>query len=154
MHAYLWVRLVRDTDLSDVARRTATIVLVAAAVAVPAGMFALRAMPKSASDLVAPVLFGWMGASFLLFTALLFTDAVRLAAGAFSWASDALGRAPSPPPDPARRAFVARAAAGAAVAAAGIGTGVAVRTALDPPRIHEVGVRVPKLPPALSGLTI
>jgi uncharacterized protein len=154
MHAYLWARLVRDTGLTDGWRRGLGLALVVAALAVPLGMFLLRALPREATRVIAPFLFGWMGASFLLFAALLFTDAVRLLAAAWSWASSGLGRAPEPPADPSRRAFVARAAAGAAVAVAGCGTGLAVRTALDPPLVREVGVRLPKLPPALSGLTI
>ena len=154
MHAYLWARLVRDTALSYGWRRGLGLALVVAAIGVPLGMFLLRALPRDATRLIAPLLFGWMGASFLLFAALLTTDALRLLASAWSWASSALGQAPAPPPDPSRRAFVARATAGAAVAVAGFGTGLAVRTALDPPLVREVGIHIPRLPPALSGLTV
>jgi predicted MPP superfamily phosphohydrolase len=154
IHGYLWLRLVRDTALSGGWRRALGVTLVLAALALPAGMFALRALPQELSRVLAPLLFGWMGASFLLFAALVATDAVRLLAAAWSWASTALGAAPDAPQDPSRRAFVARAAAGAAVAAAGTGTALAVRTAVDPPLVREVPVRLEKLPRALSGLTI
>jgi predicted MPP superfamily phosphohydrolase len=154
MHLYLWVRLARDTGLPDVWRRAIGLALAAAAIGVPAGMFALRGASAEASRLLAPLLFGWMGASFLLFSALLVTDAVRLLAGAWSWATAALGGAPEQQVDAARRVFLARGAATVAVVAAGTGSALAIRTALDPPLVREVPVRLERLPPALSGLTI
>jgi predicted MPP superfamily phosphohydrolase len=74
MHLYLWLRLARDTSLSEGWRRALGIGLALAAVGVPAGMFALRSVPGETSRLLAALLFGWMGTSFLLFAALLATD--------------------------------------------------------------------------------
>jgi predicted MPP superfamily phosphohydrolase len=154
MHAYLWLRLIRDTALSASWRRGLSLALVLLALAVPVGLALLRALPHGAARAIAPVLFGWMGAAFLVFSALVAADLVRLALAAWSWAAAAVGGAPAPPPDPSRRAFLARATAGAALAAAGAGTALAVRTALDPPLVRETGVKLEKLPAALSGLTI
>jgi predicted MPP superfamily phosphohydrolase len=154
VHLYLWVRLARDTGLSDLWRRAIGIALATLALGVPLGMYASRRLPSDAATALAALLFGWMGTSFLLFSALLATDAVRLLAGAWSWASAALGSAPEAPADASRRLFLARGAAGAAVVAAGAGSALAVRTALDPPLVREVPVRLERLPAALSGLTI
>jgi predicted MPP superfamily phosphohydrolase len=154
VHAYLWLRLVRDTGLSDGVRRLATIALALAALGVPLGVVAARSLPAPLAQLVAPLLFGWMGASFLLFVAVLLTDAARLLGWGWSWATDALRGAAATPADPGRREFLARAAAGTAIVAAGATTGLAVRTALNPPLVREVEVRLERLPPALVGLSI
>src|SRR5512138_1958437 len=100
MHAYLWARLARDTAIPEGLRRGLGIGLVVAALAVPAGMFALRMLPRAWTNVAAPLLFGWMGASFLLFAALVATDLVRVLGMGWSCASAALGAAPALPADP------------------------------------------------------
>jgi predicted MPP superfamily phosphohydrolase len=94
-----------------------------------------------------------MGVSFLLFCALLATDVARLLWASGQWVL-ALGGHAAPPPDPGRRAFVARALAGGAVLASGAASAASVRSATGAPRIHEVPVRLERLPKQLSGLTL
>jgi len=154
MHLYLWARLVKDPAFGDPWRRLLTALLVGGAVAIPASFFALRSRPGA---LVDGFVFGamlWLGISFLLFAALLAADAVRWAGSGASSIWEWLRRAPDPPADPERRLFVARAVAGGAALAVGGATAVAMRSALSDPEIHEVPVRLARLPPALSGLTI
>jgi predicted MPP superfamily phosphohydrolase len=154
VHLYLWVRLVRDTGLSPPWRRGLGAAILLAAVVLPAGMFLLRGLSAEVGRWLAPVLFGWMGAAFLLFAALVATDALRALAAAWSWASGALGTPPPVPVDPERRVFLARVAAGGALAVAGAASGLAVRNALGAPEVREVPVRLAKLPRALDGLTL
>jgi uncharacterized protein len=153
MHYYLWARLARDTGLPDGWRRAAAVLLALAAVAVPLGMVVARALSFRATRGLVAALFTWMGAAFLLFAALLVTDVARLAFAAVR-AIAGLGGGPAPPPDLARRAFAARALAGGAVALAGAATARAVVVATGEPRVTEVPIRLARLPPALSGLTL
>jgi uncharacterized protein len=150
MHGYLWVRLVRDPALPEPWRRIATVALVVLAFAVPLGMLALRLAPRPLAQIVPVVAFTWLGLAFLLLSAVLVLDAVRLAAQAAAWLSDWFRAQPGPPPDPDRRVFVARVVAGTAA----IATVYAFRSATGPAQVTEVPVKLERLPPALSGLTI
>jgi hypothetical protein len=154
MHWYLWVRLVRDPVLPDPWRRIATAALVLAALSLPLGMMAARLAERPLARVLPLLAFVWLGVAFLLVSALLVADALRLAGTAAGWLSEWIRRPPDPPVDPARRVLVARALAGGVALAAG-GAGVAAfRSATGPAEVHEVPVRLERLPPALSGLTI
>jgi uncharacterized protein len=153
MHFYLWVRLVRDPALEEPWRRLMGLLLLLAAAGVPASMFVARAHPSFPTRVALAAAFTWLGTAFLLFAALLAVDGVRLLAAATDWLV-ALWRQPGPPPDPARRVFLARAAAGSAVLAAGGAAALGFRTAVSDPRIHEVPIRLERLPRALSGFTL
>ncbi|WP_242394543.1 metallophosphoesterase [Anaeromyxobacter oryzisoli] len=153
MHAYLWVRLVRDPGLPDGWRRLSTVLLAALTLAVPAGVFAVRLGSGRIARLLPIAAFTWLGVAFLLFCALAALDLARLAARGATSVLAWLRSAPDLP-DPGRRAFVARAVAGGAVLAAG-GAGVlAFRSATGPAEVTEIPVRLERLPPALSGFTI
>jgi uncharacterized protein len=154
MHGYLWLRLVRDPALPEPWRRLATVLLVLLALAVPAGMFALRRGAGWAARLLPVAAFTWLGVAFILCCAVAALDLARLAAQGLSVVADWLRPGPDAPADPARRLFVARAAAGGAVLAGGGAVAYAFRSATGPAEIHEVPVRLERLPPALSGLTI
>jgi predicted MPP superfamily phosphohydrolase len=154
MHAYLWVRLVRDPALPDPWRRLATAALVLLAVALPVGIAALRLAPRPFSRLLPAVALTWLGIAFLLSCAVLALDAARAVAHAVGWLADLVRAVPDPPPDPERRRFVARALAGTAVLATGGAATFAFRSATGPAEITEVPVRLARLPRALSGLTI
>ncbi|WP_242346120.1 metallophosphoesterase [Anaeromyxobacter terrae] len=154
MHTYLWVRLVRDTAMPDPWRRLATIALVVLAFAMPLGMIALRAAPRPLARLVPVVAFSWLGLAFMLFCALVAVDLVRVAVHGGELLADWLRRRPDPPADPARRLFVARALAGGAALATGGAAAFAFRAATGPAEVTDVPVRLERLPPALSGLTI
>ena len=154
MHFYLWARLVRDTALPALPRRALAVLFTTAALAVPVGMILMRRFPFRATRAVMTVLFTWMGAAFLLFVALVATDLARaLWAGARPLLA-LLGAQLAPPPDPGRRAFVARAVGGGALLAASAATAASVRIATGEPRVVEVPVRLERLPKALSGFTL
>jgi uncharacterized protein len=154
MHAYLWVRLVRDPGLPEPWRRLATVLLALLALAVPAGMFAVRLGSGWVARLLPLAAFTWLGIAFLLFCAVAALDLARLAAQGVSLVAEWMRPTPDAAPDPGRRAFVARAVAGGAVLAAGGATALSLRSAAGPAQITEVPVRLARLPPALSGLTI
>jgi len=153
-HWYLWSRLVRDPALPEPWGRILTVLFVAAALALPLGLIASRLWPGPATRVLAAVLFTWMGVAVLLLGAVLAADVVRLLSAGASWLADLLRGGADPPADPERRLFVARAVAGGAALVSGAAGAFAVRQALSEPRIHEVPVRLERLPRALSGLTI
>jgi len=154
MHGYLWARLVRDPALPEPYRRIATIALVLLAFAMPIGLAALRFAPRPLAQVLPVVAFTWLGLAFLLFSALLVLDAVRLAAHGGTWLAEWLRARPDLPADPERRLFVARALAGTAVAATAGASAFAFRSATGPAEVTEVPVRLERLPRALSGFTI
>ncbi len=154
MHYYLWARLVRDPVLPEPWRRILAVLLALAAIGVPLGMFAARLLRRPLAKAFPMAVYAWLGFAFLLFSVLLAIDLARWAAASAAWISAALRRSPQPPQDPARRAFVARLVAGGATAAASAAGAFAIHTALDDPEIHQVPVKLARLPPALSGLSI
>jgi hypothetical protein len=154
LHGYLWVRLVRDTGLPEPWRRIATWLVLGAGLLIPVGLFTARLAGRSLTRAVPLAAFVWLGVAFLLFSSLLAVDAARF----LGWGAGALGDwlrgVPDVPADPARRQLLARAMAGGALMAAGGATAMALRSASGPAQIDEVSVRLERLPPALSGLTI
>jgi predicted MPP superfamily phosphohydrolase len=154
MHGYLWVRLVRDPGLPDPWRRVAGVALVLLAFAMPVGMAALRLAPRPFARLLPAVAFGWLGIAFLLLCAVAALDLVRLLSHGGAWLADWIRARPDPPADPGRRLFVARAIAGTAVAATAGAASLAFRSATGPVQVTEVPVKLERLPPALSGLTL
>jgi predicted MPP superfamily phosphohydrolase len=154
MHWYLWTRLVRDPAVGDPWRRILTIVFAVLTLALPAGILALRLAPRPLDRIVPVAAFTWLGLAFLLFVAVLALDLARLAVQSAALVADLARAHPDPPDDPARRIFVARLVAGTAVAATAGVSAFAFRSATGPAEIEEVPVRLERLPPALSGLTI
>jgi predicted MPP superfamily phosphohydrolase len=154
MHAYLWLRLVRDTLVPDPWRRVASYGLLLAGLLIPAGMFAGRLSGRHLSTFVPLLAFVWLGLAFLLFAALLTVDAARLLAWGGSAAADWLRGPRDLPDDPARRLLVARAVAGGALLVAGGATAFSIRSATGPAEIEEVPVKLARLPAALSGYVI
>jgi hypothetical protein len=154
MHYYIWTRLVRDTAVGEPWRRLLTIGIVAAAVAVPISFFLMRARAGALTD---GFVFGamlWMGLAFFLLSTLVVVDILRLASSGVGALTDWLRHSPETPANPERRLLVARAVAGGAVLAAGGAAAFSVSSALGDPQIHEVPVRLARLPRQLSGLSI
>jgi len=154
MHWYLWLRLVRDPGLAEPWRRIISVALGVLTFSVPIGMLALRLAPRPLNRLVPAAAFTWLGVGFLLFVSVLALDLARLAAQGAALLADYLRAAPEPPQDPARRVFVARALAGTAVLATAGVSAYAFRKATGPAEVSEVPIRLERLPPALSGLTV
>jgi predicted MPP superfamily phosphohydrolase len=148
VHAYFWLRLVRDTHVPFPYRPWATGALVLFAVMLPLPFIVARRLrPEWSRLLVWPAVI-WMGVMFLLLVLLLGTDAVRLlvALGAKVGHASAL--------DPARRTFLARLLGGSAGLVAGLVGAVAVKQALRELTVNEVSVRLARLPAASHGTTI
>jgi predicted MPP superfamily phosphohydrolase len=154
MHGYLWLRLIRDPELPDTWRRLATALLVLLALSVPLGMFAVRLGSGWVARVLPAAAFAWLGIAFVLFCVVAAIDLARLSVELAAVFGDWLRRTPEPPADPSRRLFVARTIAGGAVLAAGGATAWSLRSATGPAEIHEVPVRLERLPPALSGLVL
>ncbi len=154
VHYFLWARLVRDTDLPEFWRRALAVLLALAVLSVPISVVVLRRLPLRTTRTAVALVFTWMGAACLLFTAVLATDLGRLLWSALRWVAAAAGESINPNPNPARRIFVARTLAGGAALAAASATAAAVQTAVGVPQVKEVPIRLERLPPALSGFTL
>jgi predicted MPP superfamily phosphohydrolase len=148
-HYYLWARLVRDPAWPQPYARIAAIVLVVLALLPPLVMIASRALPRDVMKFVTAGVFTWFGFAFLLGLSLFAADLGRLLLRA--WQALA-GNAP--PDDPERRQLVARGIAQAAGLTAATLGAVSVRSALADVETREIEVKLPRLPRALSGLTV
>jgi len=147
LHWYLWRRLVKDTGLRRL-RRVATAVMAALPVLMLAAAAVSVRFPTPGRRWAATVMFVWLGASFYLLLVFGAHDLIRLG----RWIGRRLRRAQ--PVDPERRRFLARAAAGTAGAVAAVASSWGVRTAFEDAEVSEVAVRIPDLPPRVSGTTI
>jgi uncharacterized protein len=149
IHYYLWIRLARDPQWPAPWNTVIGWFFVVAAVGMPAAAIIARGRSHTVAGQIAvwPA-FVWLGVMFLLFTAVLVTDAGRLlmAIARRITANDVV--------DAQRRTFIARVAA-ASIAAVVSGLSViAVRSALRPVEVRRVRVRLARLPRAHHGLTI
>ncbi len=148
VHYYFWARLVRDTQMSGLARQLATSTVVALALLVVASVSVGRMIPSLRRVLAWPG-FIWMGVMLFLMVALLAADIVRLLA---TLASRWLGAANAF--DGSRRVFTARVLAGAALASVGGVTAAAIRATRGRIAIKRVEVVLQRLPPGLDGTRI
>lgn len=177
IHRYLYVRLVADLEGTRLFRGVALSILVVLAVILPIGLIAPRLLPRAWGSPIAAIAYVWMGTVFYLFISVLLVDLARgllhagraliafLGEGA-AGAADAVDavdavdatasvvRAAGPLADPERRVLLARGTAGVAALVAGGFAGAALKQGLGDLEIREVPVRLPRLPTALSGLTI
>ena len=148
LHYYFWVRLVRDTQMSGLARHLATGGVVGLALLVVATVSAGRLVPRIGRLLAWPG-FIWMGAMFILLVAIVGADVVRLlAALASRWfgAANAF--------DGSRRVFTARVLASAALASVGGVTSAAVRATRGQIEVKRVEIVLARLPPSFDGTRI
>src|SRR5437868_13141584 len=146
MHCSIWVRFVRDLHRPHPWVRILTVAIIAAAIAMPATLFAVRLLPSGAVRPAIWIAFIWMGVGFLLVAFLGIADAGRLVVFVI-----ARVRGPSDP-DPARRLLLARSlAAGVGGVVAGL-SALGLRSALAGVQIKELVVKLRGLPPQLAGL--
>jgi predicted MPP superfamily phosphohydrolase len=148
IHSYMWVRLVRETQLPLPYRTWATVACVALACSVPVSLMAPRLMPRPWAALAAWPGYIWLGLMLLLLAALVATDVFRLVF--------VLGRAVSGSPqlDPATRLLLVRLLAATTVAVSAVVGAYSIFQGLRDPVVKELRIAVPGLPPALSGTTI
>jgi uncharacterized protein len=167
MNAYLWKRLVRDTTRPGTTRRILTVVLIALALLLVVTLVVPRFFGVTESRWYAWPGYLWFGMIVYLFLTLLAVEPVRLALRrwvkrqpeeASDTADSEVADEPEiePPAAPAmnRRLFVARASAVAAGAASLGLVGIGAATAVGPPDLLQVPVRLRRLDPALRGFRI
>jgi predicted MPP superfamily phosphohydrolase len=153
MHLYLWVRLVRDTTRTGRPRRALTGVLIALALLVLAANVLARV--PGPDQWVAWPGYLWLGLAVYLVLALLVLEPIRfIARRRIARREKDSGAEETDEQAISRRLFLAR--TGAAVAgAASVGlVGYGAATALGPPDLLRVPVRLRRLDPALRGYRI
>jgi uncharacterized protein len=159
MHLYLWKRLVKDTTRPGPARWVLSAVVVGLGALLIAALLLPRVLEVRESAWYAWPGYLWFGLLFYLSLTLLVLEPVRLALR--RWVKRAPSVAnpdkPEPVPDtPAlnRRVFLARASAVAAGATSVAVVGVGVATAMGPPDLLRVPVRLRRLDAAFNGFRI
>jgi uncharacterized protein len=149
IHYYLWIRLARDPQWPAPWNTVAGWFFVVAAVGMPAAAIIARGRSHTVAGQIAVwSAFVWLGVMFLLFTAVLVTDAGRLLV-TIARRITANGVV-----DAQRRTFIARVAAMSIAAVVSGLSVIAVRSALRPVEVRRVRVRLARLPRAHHGLTI
>jgi len=156
MNFYVWKRLVKDTTRPGRTRRILTAVLIGLAVLLVATLVVPRFTDVSKSGWYAWPGYLWFGVIAYLFLTLLVLEPVRLVLR--GW----VRRQPAAPEEPAepdphalnRRMFLARASAAAAGAASVGLVGYGAATALGPPDLLKVPVRLRRLDSAFKGFRI
>jgi predicted MPP superfamily phosphohydrolase len=155
---YLWKRLVKDTTGPGRARWVLTAVLVVLTALLVATLTLPRVIGVTASTWFAWPGYLWFALVVYLFLTLLVLEPVRLALRGWrrrppSAESDAED-SPATSSAVNRRVFLARASAAAAGAASVGVVGFGVATALGPPDLLRVPVRLRRLDPAFNGFRI
>jgi predicted MPP superfamily phosphohydrolase len=155
---YLWKRLVKDTTGRGRTRWVLTAVLVVLTALVVATLTLPRVIGVTASTWFAWPGYLWFALVVYLFLILLVLEPVRLALRGWtrrppSTESDAEDR-PAASSAVNRRVFLARASAAAAGAASVGVVGFGAATALGPPDLLRVPVRLRRLDPAFNGFRI
>ncbi|HET6737250.1 metallophosphoesterase [Mycobacterium sp.] len=152
MHLYLWKRLIKDTTQSGRTRWILTVVLCAFATILVASLLLPRVLGLADSGWFTWPGYIWFGVAAYLFLTLLAVEPVRFALR--GWTKRKPPEAPSASEPLNRRVFLARASAAAAGAASVGLVGFGAATALGPPDLLRVPVRLRKLNPAFNGFRI
>jgi uncharacterized protein len=152
MHLYVWKRLIRDTTTGR-ARRALSAVLVALLVLLVGTLLLPRVLGWRESSWFAWPGYVWFGVIVYLFLTLLALEPVRLALR--RWVKrDPRDTFEAEPTALSRRVFLARASAVAAGAASVGLVGAGMASALGPPDLLRIPVRLRRLDPAFDGFRI
>ena len=152
MHLYVWKRLIKDTSRGRT-RWALTVGLVALLVLLMATLLLPRILGWRDSAWLAWPGYVWFGLVVYLFLTLLALEPVRLALR--GWAKRQPPEATQPKEQAMnRRVFLARTSAVAAGAASVGLVGVGVATALGPPDLLRVPVRLRRLHPVFNGFRV
>jgi uncharacterized protein len=166
MHLYLWKRLVKDTTRPGSTRWILTAVLIALVTLLIVTLILPRVIGLSESGWFAWPGYIWFGLAAYLFLTLLVLEPVRLAlrgwvkrkspgtTTAATTTNPPAGEEPTASPALNRRLFLARVSAVAAGAASVGLVGTGISSALGPPDLLQVPVRLRKLDPAFNGFRI
>jgi hypothetical protein len=145
VHRYLYVRHFR-AHTGDRGRRLGARLAVGSAVAMPLGMFAASALPRSYASLVAPAVFFWMGLVVLALFLTIGSEPLRLAFALWS-------RVRRSPTIDQRRGFLAQLYSGS-VGFATVGLGGYGATQVADPEVVRLRVGLRKFPAALAGFRV
>ena len=151
---YVWKRLVKDTTGPGRTRRALTVVLIALTVLLVATLVLPRVAGVTESAWFAWPGYLWFGLLVYLFLTLLVLEPIRLALRRWVKRKGADAADPVVGPEVNRRVFLARASAVAASAASVGLVGVGTATALGPPELLRVPVRLRRLDRAFNGFRI
>jgi predicted MPP superfamily phosphohydrolase len=153
IHLYAWKRLIMDTTRGGV-RWVLSALFLALLVLLVATLLLPRIVGWREPSWLAWPGYVWFGVVVYLFLALLVLEPVRLALR--RWAKRTPPQAAEPEQKQAmnRRVFLARASAVAAGGAAVGVVGAGMASALGPPDVLRLPVRLRRLDPALNGFTI
>lgn len=149
MTFFIWLRTIRDTTAPGRWRRLLTVALLSLTALLVVTLVLPRVAGVEDSGWFAWPGYLWFGVMVYLFLALVVLEPLRLVGR--------LRRRRAPEASEAgldRRQFLARAGAVAAGAAAVGVTGVGVATAVGPPDVLRVPVRLPRLDPAFDGFRV
>jgi predicted MPP superfamily phosphohydrolase len=159
MHFYLWKRLIKDTTRPGPTRMASTLALVALALLLLATLILPRTLDIRESGWFAWPGYLWFGLVFYLFVTLVALEPLRLALRRWVKRAPVPVEATTAPPAERgpqwdRRMFLARASAAAAGAASVGLVGVGTATAVGPPDLLQVPVRMRRLDTAFTGFRI
>lgn len=146
VHYYLYARLVKATAL-EAWQRPGAILLTASALFIPLGMFASRLLPRSVGNVLALLVFSWMGLFVITFFTTLGAELLRGGAAILRLANVL-------PDDPERRTFLARILSGGVGALSLVVTGWGAVNVRGPVQIKPVSIALRKFPAVLDGLKI
>ncbi|MET0700058.1 MAG: metallophosphoesterase [Mycobacterium sp.] len=152
MHLYLWKRLIKDTTAPGRTRRLLTAALVALMLLLVAALVLPRVIGPTESTWFAWPGYLWFAVVVYLFLILLLLEPVRLALRRWVTPKPADVEVSSAAVN--RRVFLARTTAVAAGAASVGLVGFGAATALGPPDLLRVPVRLPRLAPSFDGFRI
>ena len=155
IHLYIWKRFIKDTTRPGRTRWILTAILIALALLLVVTLMGPRLFGLRESAWFAWPGYLWFGLAVYLFLTLAVLEPIRLALRA--WIKRKPPQEPEAPtaaPELNRRVFIARASAVAAGAASVGLVGVGTATALGPPDLLQVPVRLRKLDPAFNGFRI
>jgi len=151
MHLYVWARLVKDTTRPGWVRRIGSTIVAGLALL----LIATLALMGSVDPVIAWPGYLWFGLVAYLFLVLLVLEPLRWVLRRRIRRRSEPQAPPEAEPDAVnRRLFLARASAVAAGAVSVGVVGVGAATALGPPNVLHVPVRLRRLDPALSGFRI
>jgi predicted MPP superfamily phosphohydrolase len=147
IHYYVWTRLAKRTELRRTWRRGTLIAMAVLWIAIPVTT-ALRNVDADVARAMSWVVMPWMALVALSFMALVALDVGWLVAGLMRRARKA------PPPDLARRLFLARVTGATAVTVASASMARGMVNARGVHEVVDVEIKLAKLPKALDGFTI
>jgi uncharacterized protein len=154
MHVYVWKRLIKDTTARGRARWILTAALVALITLLFAALILPRVFGMPWSSLAAWPGYIWFGLVVYLFLALLVLEPVRLVLRGWTKQTPAPTTEPEEPQAMNRRMFLARTGAVAAGAASVGLVGVGMASALGPPDLLRLPVKLRRLDPTFNGFRI